>query len=218
MTFAASRSEAMCTPRDPDDINNPKEYLSALLVAAVVFKTAVHRSIEFGQTTTAMDGMAVFENARQEYFCAASYVDPYAKSANEAVSTSAQSFVIAASKLHDISEAERQHLKDLLDGKTEKPSEQAERAGQLEVQGQDAWHFESNAVLVACMALVEFGPDNKQAGLVLTKAERGAFIARIRKAFGNPSSNATVPPLDSSMILLRDILADEKTRPSHVPT
>jgi hypothetical protein len=213
---SAGSAEAVCTPRAAPDIENPKAYVSALVDSLVVLKSARDRSNELKSAASPMDVIAVLETARQEYDCAISYVAPYEKSSKHAIAASAQALSVATASLEAISETMRQTFKDLLDGKTEKPSEHAERAGRLEVQGRDAWHFEMNSVVAACISLVEFGPDQKQRGILLTTAERGDLLVRVRKNFGNPSSkDERLPPLESSAIVLRDFLADDKTRPSH---
>ena len=216
LIFAAGRAEAICISRDAPVIDNPKSYVSTLLDALVVLKAARDRSTEIKDAAGPMDVIALFETAKREYDCVVSYVAPYEKSSNEAIATSAKGVSLAARSLQRNSEALRHTFNDLIDGKREKQSEQAERAGKLEVEGRDAWHFELNSVVAACLSLIEFGQDQKQRGLVLTAKERTAFLGQIKKHFGNPSSkDNNLPELESSIVVLRKFLADDKTRPSH---
>jgi hypothetical protein len=119
LTFTFGRAEAICTPRETATTDNPKSYISAFVDALIVLKVATGRASDLKGATSPMDGIAVFETARQEYDCALSYVVPYEKSANKGVAASAESLTIATRSIQAISEDMRQMFRDFLDGKRE---------------------------------------------------------------------------------------------------
>lgn len=210
----STRANALCVPLDGAVPTDPHVYVSNFIDALIELQSATDGPANLKRATDPSDAIMVFEIAKQHYECAISYTEPYAESPNENISASAKSFFLAARKLEMISEMVRQDFRNLLDGKTEQPSARAERVGKLQVDGRAAWHFEMNSVVAAIVSLVEFGPDKKQR-LILTNNERAQLLAKLRKHFGNPRSDATgLKDLDSSVVVLRDFLSD-KARPSH---
>jgi hypothetical protein len=215
LSLAAARAQAVCVPPAAPQTDNPRLYLSTFVGTLVELKAAVDRSKELSAAPNPSEIFAAMELARLDYECTLVYVAPYKSSSNETIAASAASLSIAASKLEAVSEVMRQRFRDVLDGQTVKPSVDAEWSGKLEVDGREAWHFEQNAVTAACLSLIEFGPDKKPR-LLLTSAERISTRAQIRKDSGDPPGNdKNLTPLMESIVVLRDFLADEKTRPSH---
>ena len=205
---------AVCPPRTAPEINNPKAYMNAYVDALGMLRSARDRSNEIGKAELPGEVIASFETAKQEYDCAESYVLPYEKSSSKGIQVSAQSFRLATTHFIGISNAFRQKFKDLLDGHAEKPSDAAETSGSLMVKGDEAWHFEMNATVVAGLSLIEFDANNKPR-LVLTSAERDALVRDLQKRFSvSPDETRNLPGLESSVSVLLDFLTDSK-RPTH---
>jgi hypothetical protein len=214
LIFAVGRAEAVCIPRAAPEIDSPKAYIFAFYDSLVVLKAASHLGIEITNAKSPMDGIAAFETARQEFNCMISYVAPYEKSSNKSIATSAEGLSEVATSLQHVFEAERQKYKDLLDGKTQKPSEDAERAGKLEVEAKEAWHLQMDATVAALFGLIEFDAAQKQR-LILTSSERDSLVQRLEKKFGVlPNANGNLPPLENSVAVLLDVLTD-KGRKTH---
>ncbi len=214
LLLASGTAGAICPPRDPADANNPKAYMSAYIDALVVLRSARDRSQEMKIAKMPMEMIAAFENAKQDYDCARSYIAPYEKSTNQAIQASSQSFVLSIYELTEVSEQYRQVFKDMLDGKPEKPSEHAERTGKLLVEADEAWKFEMNATSAAAIALIEWDAAKKQR-LAFTGEERDALVHKLEKTFGvGPDTKGHLAALESSVSVLLHFLTD-KGRKTH---
>jgi hypothetical protein len=194
-------------------VDSPKDYISTLVDALIMLRSARDRFKTIESAKAPSDVIVIFENAKQEFMCAGSYVLAYNKSPVRAIQTSSRLFGATIERLVQVNESFRQDFKDKLDGKVEKPSEHAERNGMLTVESNDAWHFEMNSVVAAGLSLVEF--DEKKQRLILTSSERDLLVQRLEKTFGVVAhQKGDLAGLEDSVSVFLDFLTDEgrKTR------
>jgi hypothetical protein len=132
------------------------------------------------------DFMIAIKNGSLDYQCAASLVEPFTGSANDAVQTSAKGAHLAYSQLAEI---DRQMLSDIrasLDGPAQPTGAAADRISELTVRKNQVWKLLPMAAVAATHAIV-IVPDKSNerlSRLHLTEAQRREIASELERAFG----------------------------------
>ncbi len=146
--------------------------------------TQVNSQAEFVAAIT--DVLVAVKGAGLDYQCAASLVEPFTKSANDAIKSSAEGAHLVYTQLAAI---DREMFQDFLQGLNtpgRSPGAEADRLSDLTVKKRQVWKFLTVATAAATHAIVVL-PDNAQerlSRLNLTAAQRQTILSELEKTFG----------------------------------
>ncbi len=138
--------------------------------------------------TAHYDHLLGLKLGKADFECAASQVQPYEASSNDAIQSSAQGVALVFATLavlNDKSVAEHKALlNSLAKGKAE-PGTFLEREAQLGASYDETWKLLIPAVITGTYAVVEEDPaTGRMSGLALTASQRDEILRKLRGTFG----------------------------------
>jgi hypothetical protein len=204
---------AYCPQHQAPDLSDRRAYVSAYVDALIGLKDALAHTKEVEQAQLPSDVVTAFKRTEDGLECANAFLRPYQDSPDENIQTAARGFAVAVMQLTENVDAFHKSFDNILDGVAEKPSEHADRVAKLNLAGDDAWHLEMTATVMAGLVLITFD-EQKSQRLNLTDKERNELVHRLEGKFGKlEHAKGTLPGLESSVSVLLDFLTDPKRKP-----
>jgi hypothetical protein len=204
---------AYCPQYQAPDLSDRRAYVSAYVDALIGLKDALTHTKEVEQAQLPSDVVTAFKQTEAGLECANALLRPYQDSPDENIQTAARGFAVAVMHLAENVDAFHKSFNNILDGVAEKPSEHADRVAKLNLAGDDTWHLEMTATVMAGLMLITFD-EQKSQRLNLTDRERNELVHRLEDKFGKlEHAKRTLPGLESSVSMLLDFLTDPKRKP-----
>jgi len=132
------------------------------------------------------DFMVAIKKGGLDYQCAASLVEPFTDSANDAVQTSAKGAHLAYSQLAEIDRHMLSEMRASLDGPAQPAGAAADRISDLTVRKNQVWKLLPMAAVAVTHAIVVVPdkPSERIGRLYLTEAQRREIASELEKTFG----------------------------------
>lgn len=174
---------------------SPFAYVVSLTEALSYGKEALGRLVPKDQELKDPDPLSAHYDrllglklGKADYECAASQVQPYKASSNDAIQTSAQGVALVfatLAALNDKSVAEHKALLNSLAKGRAEPGTFLERQAQLGASYDETWKLLIPAVITGTYAVVEEDPaTGRMSGLALTASQRDEILRKLRSTFG----------------------------------
>jgi hypothetical protein len=223
---SVSRVDAFCYPPPKPRVDSPFTYTTTFLKALAVLKSTIETMDSVKDLPNPADSKEAFQSAISGYDCIIYYLSPYRipsadplKRKPTDVSLSAEGLRAVVLTLKPIAERDLVQYGNRMEGQTEKTLDVTATENDRQARTRLAWLALKNAVFSAAMATWTYDADQRHTVSVFTEAERTELLARIGETFGNLStSDNTLSPLQHSVSILRDCLADETKYPSRPVT
>jgi len=177
--------------------------------------TALNAGVSPTQSAPAL--LVALQSSEAGYRCAASYVEPYAKSNNRAISVSASGLTTSLHQLAGLENYVEQHTNDFLNGPgLDAPAgTRAPESADFTVKVNDAWDLLSMSVQVSSDAALSFNKSGKTGRMLLPASARAAVLTRLRAiAPSAEQQNDQSPALEAAVGKLIRILKDPRWRAS----
>jgi hypothetical protein len=221
-----SRVDAYCYAPPKPRIDSPFIYTTTFLKALAVLKSTIETMDSAKDLANPEDSKEAFQSAISGYNCIVYYLSPYRipcadpmKRKPTAISLSAEGLSAVVLTLKPVAERDLVQLRNRMEGQNDNTLDVTATEKDRQVRARLGWLALRNAVSAAAMATWTFDDEQRRTVSVFTEAERTELLARFGEIFGDLSSgDATLPPLQHSVTILRDCLADETKYPSRQGT